>query len=172
MEDFQMDIIVGQGPTARSVQMPVPKFTLIGATTRLSLLSSPLLSRFGIQERMEFYENKDLKKILQRSSTILNYNISSEGALALAARSRGTPRTANRLLKRVWDFTQVSGGEEIKPENVSYACERMEIDSHGLEPIDRRILLVIRDRYKGGPVGLDTLSSFYRRRQNHFGRGL
>lgn len=158
MEDFCMDIVVGQGPAARTVRMPLQPFTLIGATTRLSLLTSPLVSRFGIQERLEFYEDKSLARILERSAGIQGFALSHEGALALARRSRGTPRTANRLLRRVWDFTEVSGENEIGPERVATALSSMEIDHLGLEPLDRRILATIRDRYDGGPVGIDTLS--------------
>ena len=158
MEDYCMDIIVGQGPAARTVRMPLQPFTLIGATTRLSLLSRPLVSRFGIQERMEFYDEKSLADILQRSAEIQSFSLSSEGALALAQRSRGTPRTANRLLRRVWDFTEVEGEQQISPSRVDGALQSMEIDKLGLEPIDRNILKTIEERYAGGPVGLDTLA--------------
>jgi holliday junction DNA helicase RuvB len=158
MEDYCMDIVVGQGPAARTVRMPLQPFTLIGATTRLSLLSSPLISRFGIQERMEFYDDHSLAKILQRSAGIQEFRLSEEGAVALAKRSRGTPRTANRLLRRVWDFTEVNGELEICPKRVSQALGAMEIDSLGLEPLDRLVLRTIKDRYDGGPVGIDTLA--------------
>jgi Holliday junction DNA helicase RuvB len=158
MEDYCMDIVVGQGPAARSVRMPLQPFTLIGATTRLSLLSSPLISRFGIQERMEFYDDQALATILQRSARIQSFKLSDKGAAALAGRSRGTPRTANRLLRRVWDFTEVNGELEICPSRVSQALGAMEIDNLGLEPLDRLILRTIRDRYAGGPVGIDTLA--------------
>ncbi|MDA9950946.1 Holliday junction branch migration DNA helicase RuvB [Oligoflexaceae bacterium] len=158
MEDYCMDIIVGQGPAARTVRMPLQPFTLIGATTRLSLLSRPLVSRFGIQERMEFYDERSLAEILKRSAEIQSFSLSSEGALALAQRSRGTPRTANRLLRRVWDFTEVEGEQQISPSRVDGALQSMEIDKLGLEPIDRNILKTIEERYAGGPVGLDTLA--------------
>ena len=158
MEDFCMDIIVGQGPTARSVRVPIQPFTLVGATTRVSLLSRPLLSRFGIQERLEFYSDDELAEILLRSATIMESDITREGAVSLACRSRGTPRTANRLLRRVQDFAVVRGDDTITPERVDEALAAMEIDNQGLEPMDRLLLETIVDRYQGGPVGIETLS--------------
>lgn len=158
MEDFTMDLVVGQGPTARTVRMPINPFTLVGATTRVSLLTAPLVSRFGIQERMEFYSDESLARILIRSAELQQMKLAPDGALALARRSRGTPRTANRLLRRVRDFAEVEGDTEIRPDRVSQALCHMEIDGSGLEPIDRLILQTIRDRYNGGPVGIETLA--------------
>ena len=158
MEDYCMDIIVGQGPTARSVRVPIQPFTLVGATTRVSLLSRPLLSRFGIQERLEFYDESALAKILRRSSEIMDSELSEEGAVSLARRSRGTPRTANRLLRRVKDFAIVGGDATITPEGVDRALNAMEIDHQGLEPMDRQLLTTIIERYNGGPVGIETLA--------------
>ena len=142
MEDFQLDIIVGQGPAARAMRMPLPQFTLVGATTRLALLSKPLLDRFGIQERLEFYDSAALCSILQRSARILGIQVTEEGAREIAERARGTPRIANRLLKRVWDFTVGFG-----------------IDSCGLERIDRQILSIVAEQYSGGPVGIEALAA-------------
>ncbi len=158
MEDFTMDLVVGQGPTARTVRMPIHPFTLVGATTRVSLLTAPLVSRFGIQERLEFYDEASLAEILMRSARLQEMSLAREGALALARRSRGTPRTANRLLRRVRDFAEVRGDATIQPSLVSEALTQMEIDEAGLEPIDRVILATIRDRYDGGPVGIETLA--------------
>lgn len=159
MEDFAMDIVVGQGPTARTVKLPVAPFTLIGATTRMSLLSSPFRSRFGIQERLEFYDDEALAQIVQRSARILGVELSLEGGLEIATRSRGTPRVANRLLRRCRDFCTYFGSEEISSKVVSLALERLEIDQAGLDSMDRRILKTISEQYRGGPVGLETLAS-------------
>lgn len=158
MEDFFVDVIVGQGPTARSVALPVKPFTLIGATTKTSLLSAPLMSRFGIQERFDFYSNEALEKILERSAAIEGVNLSENARVLLAERSRGTPRIVNRLLKRVWDFAVCSDDEFVDVERVEEALAAMEIDKMGLEPLDRLILKTIYEKYDGGPVGIDTLS--------------
>lgn len=159
MEDFNIDIIVGQGATARTVKMPINPFTLIGATTRVSLLSPPLVSRFGIQERLEFYSIESLTEIIVRSSIICGINISESGARELALRSRGTPRIANRLLRRARDFADYSDLDTIDGDTVKLTLKRLEIDECGLDHMDIKIMRIIRDRYKGGPVGLDTLSS-------------
>jgi Holliday junction DNA helicase RuvB len=158
MEDFSIDIIVGQGSVARTVRMPVQPFTLVGATTRMALLSSPLVSRFGIQERLDYYSNASLVKILQRSATIEGTELTEDGAFELARRSRGTPRVANRLLRRVRDFAEILGEDKISAARVDMALARLSIDQHGLDPMDRRILSTIWQRYNGGPVGLETLS--------------
>lgn len=159
MEDFCMDILVGQGPTARTVRMPLQPFTLVGATTRVSMLSAPLLSRFGIQERLEFYSPESLAQILTRNAQIWEIPLAGDGALELARRSRGTPRVANRLLRRARDFAEYSGSNCLDRSIVELTLQRLEIDHCGLDRMDRRILRVIRDRYEGGPVGLDTLAA-------------
>ncbi len=138
--------------------MPVQPFTLVGATTRMALLSSPLVSRFGIQERLDYYSNASLVRILQRSATIEGTELTEDGAFELARRSRGTPRVANRLLRRVRDFAEILGEDKISAARVDMALARLSIDRHGLDPMDRRILATIWQRYQGGPVGLETLS--------------
>ncbi len=158
MEDFTIDIIIGQGASARSVRMDVAPFTLVGATTRLSLLSRPLLSRFGIQERLDFYEPEALIKILKRSAHILDFDLTHEGAQEIAHRSRGTPRVANRLLKRVGDFATVSGTGKITKDDADKALQRQGIDRIGFDRIDRKILTVMRDQYDGGPVGIESIA--------------
>lgn len=158
MEDFCIDIIVGQGSVARTVRMPIQPFTLVGATTRMALLSSPLVSRFGIQERLEYYSDQSLVKILQRSARLEGMELEAEAAFELARRSRGTPRVANRLLRRVRDFADVLGETTIGVARVDQALTRLSIDHYGLDPMDRRILSTIWERYSGGPVGLETLS--------------
>jgi Holliday junction DNA helicase RuvB len=159
MEDFCMDIVIGQGPTARTIRMPIQPFTLVGATTRLSSLSRPFLSRFGIQEKLDFYDEESLVFILCRSARVLKIELSQEGAVELAKRSRGTPRIANRLLRRVWDFTQVAGKKFIEQDIVDYALSRLDIDSYGLDRTDREILKTIAQKYEGGPVGIETLAA-------------
>lgn len=159
MEDFSIDIIVGQGASARSVRMDVAPFTLVGATTRLSLLSRPLLSRFGIQERLEFYETDALMRILNRTSQILGFDLSPEGAKEIAMRSRGTPRLANRLLKRVGDFAEVAGNRVIDRAVADVALKRQGIDDNGFDRVDRRILQIMQEQYEGGPVGIDALAA-------------
>ena len=159
MEDYCLDIIVGKGPSARSIRMPLAKFTLVGATTRAGQLSTPLHDRFGIISKLELYTNDELAQIVKRSAGILEMPIDDEGALEIASRSRGTPRIANRLLKRVRDFAQFLGKERIDREAASYALDRLEIDPLGLDNVDRRMLETIIKIYNGGPVGLDTLAA-------------
>lgn len=159
MEDFALDIIIGKGPNARSIRLDLPRFTLIGATTRAGLLTSPLRDRFGVISRLELYSVEQLKEIIIRSSRILKVEIDDEGALELAKRSRGTPRIANRLLKRVRDYAQVKGDGNIDLKIAKDALELLEIDSIGLDEVDRKMLFSIIDKFSGGPVGLDTLSA-------------
>lgn len=159
MEDFQLDIIIGQGPSARSIKLDLPKFTLVGATTRAGLLSSPLRDRFGVISRLEFYTDQELATIITRSSSILGMEIEPQGALELARRSRGTPRIANRLLRRVRDFAQVRAGGVITRQVVQDTLKLLEIDEKGFDYMDRIILLTIIDKFGGGPVGLDTIAA-------------
>ena len=159
MEDFQLDLIVGQGPNARSIKLNTPKFTLVGATTRVGLLTSPLRDRFGIIHRLEFYEPEDLQKIVMRSARILNINIDSEGAFEIARRSRGTPRIANRLLRRIRDYAQVKADNVITLDVAHIGLEMLEVDEQGLDYMDRHLLLTIMEKFEGGPVGLDTLAA-------------
>ena len=159
LEDFYLDIILGKGPTARSIRLDLPKFTLIGATTRAGALSTPLRDRFGIVERLELYSVKDLKTIVKRSSKILNLDIDEKAAEEIARRSRGTPRIANRLLKRVRDYAAVLGDGEITLEIAKMALQKLEIDDLGLDNIDKKILETIIYHYSGGPVGLETLAA-------------
>lgn len=162
MEDFALDIIVGQGPSARSIKLNLPRFTLIGATTRTGLLTSPLRDRFGIINRLDFYKPSDLEKILLRSSQILNTEISKDAASEIAKRSRGTPRIANRLLRRTRDFAQVKGSGVIEQDITDYALGAMDVDRMGFDEMDRKLLLTIIEKYSGGPVGLETLASSIR----------
>ncbi len=159
MEDFSVDILVGQGPSARTVRMPINPFTLIGATTRMSSLSAPLLSRFGIQEHLEFYDAASLAIILKRSASVWDLELTEEGAMGLAQRSRGTPRIANRLLRRVRDFADYGGVATLDAELVDLTLNRLHIDLAGLDKMDRRIMRIIQDRYQGGPVGIEALSA-------------
>jgi Holliday junction DNA helicase RuvB len=159
MEDFQLDIIIGQGPSARTVKLDLPKFTLVGATTRAGLLSSPLRDRFGVISRLEFYTDSELAIIVTRSARILGIHIEADGARELARRSRGTPRIANRLLRRVRDFAQVKANGVISRDVVQDALVLLEVDDMGLDQMDRAILLTIIDKFSGGPVGLDTLAA-------------
>lgn len=159
MEDYALDIIIGKGPAARSIRIDLPKFTLIGATTRAGQLTPPLRDRFGVLLKLEFYTPEELALIVKRSSSILGIEISDDGAYEIASRSRGTPRIANRLLKRVRDFAQVSGKSVIDSAIAGYALDRLEIDALGLDNIDRKILETIIKFYDGGPVGLETLSA-------------
>lgn len=159
MEDFQLDIIIGQGPSARSIKLDLPRFTLVGATTRAGLLSSPLRDRFGVISRMEFYTDDELATIICRSSRILGMEIEAEGASELAGRSRGTPRIANRLMRRVRDFAQVRANGVITREVVRKTLDLLEIDEMGFDQMDRMILLTIIDKFGGGPVGLDTIAA-------------
>lgn len=158
MEDFAMDILVGQGPSARTMRVPVSPFTLIGATTRVSLLSRPFQSRFGIQERLEFYDLSALKEIVARSAEILEIRISKEALDLMALSSRGTPRIANRILRRVWDFALVANLDEINEKIAREALARLDIDTNGLDRTDRVILRTILDRYDGGPVGVEAIA--------------
>lgn len=159
MEDYVLDIILGKGPGARSIRMDLPRFTLIGATTRIGLISSPLRDRFGATYRLEYYTEEELEKIISRSGKILNAKIDQAGRMELAKRSRFTPRIANRLLKRVRDFAQVHGHDTITAKVAGQALELMEIDSLGLDKNDRRILEVLIEKFKGGPTGLNTLAA-------------
>jgi len=159
MEDFQLDIIIGQGPSARTVKLELPRFTLVGATTRAGLLSSPLRDRFGVISRLEFYTDAELATIVSRSARILAIPMEEEGALELARRSRGTPRIANRLLRRVRDFAQVRADGVITHTVVKNALALLEIDGMGFDQMDRLILLTIIDKFGGGPVGLDTIAA-------------
>jgi Holliday junction DNA helicase RuvB len=159
MEDFKLDIIIGKGPSAKTLQLDLPRFTLIGATTRLGAISSPLRNRFGVIHRLDFYENEEIEKILHRSSKILEIPIDSAGAKIISRSSRRTPRVANRLLKRVRDFTQVENAEKINENLAHQALENLEIDELGLEPTDRHILATIAEKFAGGPVGIQTLAA-------------
>jgi Holliday junction DNA helicase RuvB len=159
MEDFQLDLLIGQGPSARTVKLDLPRFTLVGATTRAGLLSSPLRDRFGVIARLEFYTENELATIVTRSARILGIHIDPDGARELACRSRGTPRIANRLLRRVRDFAQVKADGEITREVVQNALNLLEIDELGFDHVDRLIMLTIIDKFGGGPVGLDTLAA-------------
>ena len=159
MEDFRIDIMIDTGPNARSIQLNLNPFTLIGATTRSGLLTAPLLSRFGIKSRLEYYHAETLKKIIQRSATILNTNISEEAANEIARRSRGTPRIANGLLRRVRDFAQVLNDGIIDIGITQHALKALNVDEHGLDEMDNRILSTIIEKFKGGPVGLTTIAT-------------
>ena len=159
MEDYSVDIIIGKGPAARSIRIDLPKFTLIGATTRAGQLTTPLRDRFGVLLKLELYTPEELATIIKRSARILGISISEDGALEIASRSRGTPRIANRLLKRVRDFAQVVGDGVITSEIASFALKKLEIDDLGLDNTDRRLLETIIKFYNGGPVGLDTLAA-------------
>lgn len=159
MEDYALDIIIGKGPSARSIRLDLPKFTLIGATTKAGALAAPLRDRFGVISRLEMYKPNELKTIIKRSASILNIDIDDEGASEIARRSRGTPRIANRLLKRVRDFAQLSQDGVISKELADHALNKMEIDDHGLDAIDKRMLLTVINQYGGGPVGVETLAA-------------
>lgn len=159
LEDFALDIIIGKGPSARSIRLDLPKFTLIGATTKIGSLSSPLRDRFGIIHRLELYTNEELKTIVKRSAGILKIEITDKGAYEIASRSRGTPRIANRLLKRVRDFAQVQGNGVITDEIADTALSSLEIDKLGLDNTDRTMLETIIKKFAGGPVGVETLAS-------------
>jgi len=159
MEEFQLDVVIGQGPSARSIKLDLAPFTLVGATTRAGMLTSPLRDRFGIVQRLDFYSANDLTTLVLRSSKILGIPIKEDGASEIAARSRGTPRIANRLLKRVRDFAEVKAEGIITLEVADKALLAMEIDKRGFDPMDQRLLLAILDKFNGGPVGLDTLAT-------------
>ena len=159
LEDYKLDIIIGQGPSARTHTIEVKPFTFIGATTRAGLLSAPLRSRFGIVLRLEFYTHEDLKVILERSAEILSVEIDAAAALEIASRCRGTPRIANRLLRRVRDYAQVRGTGKIDKPTAQAALEMLEVDRHGFDEVDRKLLLTIIEKYQGGPVGVNTLAA-------------
>ena len=159
MEDFEIDIMIGKGATARSIRLDLPKFTLVGATTRVGLLTAPLRDRFGVVHKLDFYTTNELVQVLERSANVLNVTLEREGALELARRSRGTPRLANRLLKRVRDFAQVRYDSVITREVAEYALDLLEVDRLGLDKGDRAILETIADKFGGGPVGLDTIAA-------------
>ena len=159
MEDFALDIIIGKGPSARSIRLDLKRFTLIGATTRAGQLSAPMRDRFGVILRLELYSPEELARIVKRSASILNVGIDDDGALEVASRSRGTPRIANRLLKRARDYAEVMGDGVISVENAQNALARMEIDELGLDLVDRNLLTAMIENYNGGPVGLETISA-------------
>lgn len=159
MEDFEIDIMIGKGATARSIRLDLPKFTLVGATTRVGLLTAPLRDRFGVVHKLDFYTTNELVQVLERSANVLDVTLEKEGALELARRSRGTPRLANRLLKRVRDFAQVRYDSVITKEVAEYALDLLEVDRLGLDKGDRAILEIIADKFGGGPVGLDTIAA-------------
>jgi len=159
MEDYQLDIVIGEGPAARSIKLELPPFTLVGATTRAGLLTSPLRDRFGIVQRLEFYSTADLATIVRRSAQILDVTIDADGARELACRSRGTPRIANRLLRRVRDYAEIKGDGTVTGEIVHSAMKMLDVDDQGFDAQDRRLLLTIIDKFDGGPVGLDNLAA-------------
>jgi holliday junction DNA helicase RuvB len=159
MEDFELDLVIGQGPSARSVKLDLPRFTLIGATTRPGLITAPLRGRFGINFHLDFYPVEDLQVIIERSATILNAKIEPAGAFAIAQRARGTPRIANRLLRRVRDYAEVEHDGVIRAEVANDALNRMEVDRHGLDEVDRKMLTTIIEKFNGGPVGVGTISA-------------
>ncbi|PNT94205.1 Holliday junction branch migration DNA helicase RuvB [Clostridium thermosuccinogenes] len=159
MEDYALDIIIGKGPSARSIRLDLPKFTLVGATTRAGLLTSPLRDRFGVINRLEIYNTEELKQIVKRSAGILNIGIDEEGAEEIARRARGTPRIANRLLKRVRDFAQIKAEGFIDGKVAKMSLDALEVDRIGLDGVDRKMLMTIIDKFAGGPVGLDTLAA-------------
>ena len=158
-EDYALDIMIGKGPGARSVRLNLPKFTLVGATTRAGMLTAPLRDRFGVVNRLEFYTDRELMTIILRSARVLGVEIEESGAMELARRSRGTPRLANRLLKRVRDFAQVKYDGVITEKVANYALDLLDVDKYGLDHIDRSILLTMIEKFQGGPVGLDTLAA-------------
>ena len=159
MEDFQLDIMIGEGPAARSIKLDLPPFTLVGATTRAGMLTNPLRDRFGIVQRLEFYSSADLATIVSRSATILGLSIDPEGAFEIARRARGTPRIANRLLRRVRDFAEVRAGGQISRAVADQALNMLDVDERGFDHQDRRLLLAMIDKFDGGPVGIDNLAA-------------
>ncbi len=159
MEDFQLDILIGQGPSARSIKIDLPRFTLVGATTRSGLLTAPLRDRFGVVGRLEFYTPDELREIVVRSAGVLGVEITPEGAWEIARRSRGTPRVANRLLRRVRDFAEIHHAGTVTQEVADQALSALEVDRAGLDRMDRRLLTAIIDRFNGGPVGIDSLAA-------------
>jgi Holliday junction DNA helicase RuvB len=159
MEDFELDIVIGQGPGARSVKVPIERFTLVGATTRAGLLTSPLRARFGIVQRLDFYAAADIEEIVRRSARILDVELVDNAASEIARRARGTPRIANRLLRRVRDYAQVRADGRITPGVAAGAMKLLEVDEHGFDDVDRRLLLTIIEKFSGGPVGLTSLAA-------------
>lgn len=159
MEDFSLDLVIGQGPGARSHKLQLKKFTLVGATTRAGRITPPLRGRFGIVHRLDYYKNEDLKKIIKRSASILKVSIDDEGAGQIALRSRGTPRVANRLLRRVRDYADVKGTGKITGKGATNSLDKMEVDSLGLDEVDRKILMTIIENFSGGPVGINTIAA-------------
>ena len=159
MEDFELDIVIGQGPGARSVKVPIERFTLVGATTRTGLLTSPLRSRFGIVHRLDFYTAADIEEIVKRSARILGVEVTDEAAAELGRRARGTPRIANRLLRRVRDYAQVKSDGRVTREVARKAMDLLEVDEHGFDEVDRRLLMTIIEKFGGGPVGLKSLAA-------------
>jgi Holliday junction DNA helicase RuvB len=159
MEDYQLDIMIGEGPSARSIKLDLPPFTLVAATTRAGLLTSPLRDRFGIVHRLEFYDLDALTKIIQRSATILNLELDAEGSHEIARRSRGTPRIANRLLRRVRDYAQVKANGAISKTVAQQALNMLEVDQHGFDMLDRKLLLTLMEKFDGGPVGVESLAA-------------
>jgi len=159
MEDYQLDILIGEGPAARSIKLELPPFTLVGATTRAGLLTSPLRDRFGIVQRLEFYEPADLSKIVSRSASILGVTLDARGADEIACRSRGTPRIANRLLRRVRDYAEVKGDGRIDQDTASRALDMLDVDAVGFDMMDRKLLLAVLQKFDGGPVGIDNLAA-------------
>lgn len=160
MEDYKIDIMIGEGPSARSIKLDLPPFTLVGATTRAGLLTSPLRDRFGIVQRLEFYQVNDLTHIVARSAAILNMNIDQSGCEEIARRSRGTPRIANRLLRRVRDFAEVKAGGKMNAQVAREALDFLHVDSQGFDVMDQKLLMALIEKFNGGPVGLDTLAAF------------
>jgi Holliday junction DNA helicase RuvB len=159
MEDFKLDLIIGQGPSARTVKLDLPRFTLVGATTRAGLLTSPLRDRFGVVARLDFYSAEELSQIIRRSAKLLDVELTGEGSLEIAKRSRGTPRIANRLLRRVRDYAQVRADGTINEKVAHDALKLLDVDEKGFDHMDRKILLTIIDKFGGGPVGVETISS-------------
>ncbi len=159
LEDFQIDIMIGEGPAARSIKLDLPPFTLIGATTRAGMLTNPLRDRFGIVARLEFYSTEELTAIVTRSARLLNANVTASGASEIARRSRGTPRVANRLLRRVRDYAEVRGTGEVSQEVADAALAMLEVDRLGLDLMDRKLLLAVIEKFSGGPVGIDSLAA-------------
>jgi Holliday junction DNA helicase RuvB len=159
MEDYQLDIMIGEGPAARSIKLDLPPFTLVGATTRAGLLTSPLRDRFGIVQRLEFYDAAELTEIVVRSATILEIPADEEGAVAIARRSRGTPRIANRLLRRVRDYAEVKADGVVTGRTAEAALDLLSVDAQGFDHLDRRLLLTMIEKFDGGPVGVDSLAA-------------
>lgn len=159
MEDFQLDIVIGEGPAARSIKLDLPPFTLVGATTRAGLLTSPLRDRFGIVQRLEFYNTEELSTIVKRSAKILKVELNEDGATQIAKRSRGTPRIANRLLRRVRDYAQVKADGVVTSKIADAALDMLSVDEHGFDNMDRRLLLAVIEKFEGGPVGVDSLAA-------------